>query len=494
MVAGPDGAVPPTIHGELAAAARRYGDAAGVVQIAPSGAVVSRIGLRQLDRAAADRAERLSREIPAASRRVAVSVTNSIASVVDLLAVLRYGASAVVVDDADSAERKDEQTALLCDAVLTRDPHGSQVRLPAAARPLPGTEESGLVVFTTGSTAASKPVAQSHRAVLANVHATIRHHGMRPGETMACALPLSHVNGLHFGLLATLLSGGVCVLFERFDPLSYLRVLARTRANRATTVPSLLHALADMPRWPDLDDLRYFVTAAAPLPVATARAVHARGGHRLVQGYGLSECMNFATTMPVDLAGAAYEEHVLRRPIPAVGHQLGSCEVAVLAADGTRLPAGEVGEVAVRGDSLMSGYIGDPAATDEAVGSGWLRTGDLGRLEERPSSHPWLTLVGRQKNVAKCGGLSVSLEELDRWLDRLDGVREACCVRVPDARRGDAVTACYVPQPAGAEPEDVRRHIARRFDPGAIGLTVLRLERLPRLRSGKIDRRALGQR
>ncbi|MDH6492287.1 class I adenylate-forming enzyme family protein [Streptomyces sp. SAI-127] len=475
----------------------QYRDLTCLVEIGPSGTETSRITYQALGRAVDERAKWLREAVPSGTAYVGVRVSNTADSIVDLLSVLRIGAAAVIVDDNDAEERREEQLGLLCGAVIEATPGGRRVRLqiPTFTGTQPDSRPIAFVLYTTGSTAASKPVAQSHYSVLVNVRATIRHHRMTSGQTMACALPVSHVNGLHFGVLATLLSGGTCALFQGFDPLSYLRGLATVGATRATTVPSLLQVLSELRRWPDLPALRYFISAAAPLARGTAQAVYERGRHRVVQGYGLSECMNFATTMPADLAGPEYEDHVLGREVPAVGHPLHGCEVAVLSRDGRTLGEGEVGEVGVRGHSLMSCYVGDEEATARTLRDGWLWTGDLGRLDVTGGHRPWLTLVGRQKNVAKCGGVSVSLEEVDRWITVMPGIREACCVRRADPRRGDALTAFYVALP-GSRPEsrDLMAHVQRKFDTQLLGLRTVEIGELPRLRSGKLDRRSLEQR
>lgn len=473
----------------------RYSGTPCLVEVDAFGAEAGRISYRGLADAVTERAAWLVSELGPGTAHVGVTVTNTIESVIDLLAVLRCGAAAVIVDAADPPERREEQLTALCGAVIESADGDRRVRRtghPPAVTPDPAhpVHPTAFVLYTTGSTAASKPVAQSHYAVLVNVTATMRHHRMGPGEVMGCALPISHVNGLHFGVLATLLSGGTCVLFREFDPLTYLRVLDAAKAVRATTVPSLLQVLAESRRWPALRDLRYFVSAAAPLSAETAAAVYARGGRRIVQGYGLSECMNFATTMPVDLSVAEYEERFLRCDVPPVGHQLHGCEVSVAATDGEPSAAGEV---VVRGHSLMTGYIGDADATSRALGGG-LRTGDLGRLADGTGGQ-WLTLLGRGKNVAKCGGISVSLEEVDRLVGSLHGVRETCSVRRADARRGDAITVFYAASPGAVVPtSQVSAHVRRRFDASRIGLRVVETERIPRLRSGKVDRRSLEDR
>jgi acyl-CoA synthetase (AMP-forming)/AMP-acid ligase II len=142
----------------------------------------------------------------------------------------------------------------------------------------------------------------------------------------------------------------------------------------------------------------------------------------------------------------------------------------------------------------MTEYIGDADATSRALGGGGLRTGDLGRLADGTGGQ-WLTLLGRGKNVAKCGGISVSLEEVDRLVGSLHGVRETCSVRRADARRGDAITVFYAASPGAVVPtSQVSAHVRRRFDASRIGLRVVETERIPRLRSGKVDRRSLEDR
>src|SRR5262249_47574677 len=186
--------------------------------------------------------------------------------------------------------------------------------------------------------------------------------------------------------------------------------------------------------------LRYFVSAAAPLHTTTAQAVFDRFGKHVVQGYGLSECMNFATTMPVDLGDDDYRALMLQSTTPPAGHALSGCEVAVGGGEGAMVGAGTAGEVCVRGHSLMSGFLGNPRATAEALRDGWLRTGDLGRWDPGPDGRPLVTITGQLKHIAKCGGIGVALEEVERAVRRSPAVREACCVSRPHRALGEALT------------------------------------------------------
>ncbi|MGW8881556.1 AMP-binding protein, partial [Streptomyces mirabilis] len=140
---------------------------------------------------------------------------------------------------------------------------------------------------TSGSTAASKLVAQTHANAnaIANAEAVRRHHGLGSGDRILGCLPIHHVNGVHFTLIATLVAGAHAVLAERFSPFGYPSLLTTYRPRIASVVPSLLDALTETWRHRELPgNFGYFVSAAAPLSTMTARAVHDRIGARVVQG------------------------------------------------------------------------------------------------------------------------------------------------------------------------------------------------------------------
>lgn len=461
-----------------------------ITSISAEGNVATTLTYAELAGAVAAEAARLGAGGVGTGDIVGVAVQNTPRHVITVLATVRLGATAVVVDANEPADRCEEMLTTLSSFRIDEAGAVRSIRARPAALHQPRGRNTALILFTTGSTASSKAVAQSEYSVVLNAVAVARHHRIGAGSTLACPLPVSHVNGLEFGVIAPLMVGAHSVLFEAFDALSFLRVLDRSGADVVTTVPSVLRAVADLPRWPRLANLRHFVSAAAALDPGLANAVADRSGKRIVQGYGLSECMNFATTMPLAIGGADYERLVLRADIPPVGVPMLGCEVTVQSPSGRQLEEGEVGEVCIRGHSLMTEYVGNPDATREVFRGGWLRTGDLGRLatDAACGGRALLTLVGRSKLVAKCAGRSVSLEEIEREALRL-GAREACAVARPHRRLVEAVTLYY----AGASDETARAAAARVVDPAAVDLLVEGVERLPRLRSGKPDRRSLAE-
>jgi acyl-CoA synthetase (AMP-forming)/AMP-acid ligase II len=144
----------------------------------------------------------------------------------------------------------------------------------------------------------------------------------------------------------------------------------------------------------------------------------------------------------------------------------------------------------------MSEYLGAAAETAEALRGGWLHTSDLGRLDSGPLGTSLLTVTGRIKHIAKCGGLGVSFEEIERAVLRLAMVREACCVARPHPILGEALSLFVVlgSEPLAACLNDIRDQVRTVVDPRRVGLRILGLDNLPQLRSGKVNRPLLADR
>jgi thioester reductase-like protein len=209
--------------------------------------------------------------------------------------------------------------------------------------------------------------------------------------------------------------------------------------------------------------------------------------------------MNFSTIMPYkSRAGVLHgcELSAGSPHIPSVGSAIFGNEVAIRV-NGSPTLTGEIGEVVIRGHSVMSGYADNPTATEDSFADGWFHTGDLGFVV--PSSeypgHSLLYITGRIKNVVKCAGASISLDELDRAALGIAEVDDACAASRPDAHRGEAVTMFYVARPdSELDPQLVREACAQVASPSLMGLRVVRLQAIPRLRSGKPNRRLLASR
>ncbi|MBB4688786.1 class I adenylate-forming enzyme family protein [Amycolatopsis jiangsuensis] len=433
---------------------------------------------------------------------LAFAPTNDVPSVLTVLAVLRAGFGLLMLGPADPPERHALQLeaagALATLHLPGTDaphpdsralPHWREPAEPAASPPPLDPAADALYFATSGSTAASKLVAQTHVNAVANAEAVRRHHGLVRGDRVLACLPIHHVNGLHFTVLGTMLAGAHTVLCESFSPLGYPATLQTFRPRIASVVPGILEALVETWRRPRLPaEFAYFVSAAAPLTSRTARAVADRLGARVLQGYGLSETTNFSCTLPPSLSDATYRELMLEADIPSVGTAVYGNEVAVLDPAGAPLPAGEVGEICMRGHNVMSRYVHNANATREAFRGGWFHSQDLGYRIER-DGRGLFVLTGRLKNIAKVAGESVSLDEMDRALRALPQVRDAACVTVPDRFAGEKIVAAVVLSGEGQTgTAGLTGSLRATFPEGVLPSQVIALPAIPRTTTGKVLR------
>ncbi|WP_051950778.1 class I adenylate-forming enzyme family protein [Actinacidiphila yeochonensis] len=356
----------------------------------------------------------------------------------------------------------------------------------ADARALPATHPA-LLFGTSGSTAASKLVVQSHRALTSNAEAVRRHHGLTRHRTLMGGLPLHHVNGVHFTLVAALHAGAHTVLPQAISPYTYRELLDQHRPDIVSLVPPVLEMLLATGRgWRPPDNLRYFVSAAAPLTSSLVRRVVDAFGVRVLQGYGLSETTNFSTTVPADASEETYRAVALDAGIPSVGVPLHGNEVEVFAEDGTLLGEGAHGEIRMRGHNVMEGYAHRPDLTDEAFAGGWFRSGDLGYWAAGPDGRRYFYITGRGKNIAKVRGETVSLEEVERALLSVDSVTDAGCVALPHPAWGEQVVALVATR--SDDLDTVKARLAELVPPVALPVRWLRLDTVPRTATGKLQR------
>lgn len=445
--------------------------------------------------------------------RVAFSPSNTISALITFFAIVSLGAICVMVPASEPPERRlakvrrtrsviwlhemDKPSAgrtpveKISDLVSNAPYSNGQV--DRINREVPQPDDPAVVFFTTGSTATAKAVVQSHRNVVVNCAALAEHHRLSSVDRLIGVLPMHYANGLELSLVTPLLAGSTAVLLYEFNPISYLETCARYRATIASVVPALLDAILTTRGSPDLQSLRYFVSAAAPLTSLTARSIWNRFGKQVIQGYGLSETTNFSTSLPIDLTEDEYRACVLDAPIPMVGGAVNGCEVGIFALDGTPVAIGESGEVCIRGDSVMLGYDQAPEENDVAFRDEWFRSGDEGFMSYIPSRpDPMLTLTGRFKNIIKVGGVGVSLDEVDRCAQGVDGVRDAVSLRSSHPILGEAVFLLISARSNVADSSSLRTAVLKALELN-VGLTVAAVtvevrSELPRTPNGKVIR------
>ncbi|HKA83453.1 MAG TPA: AMP-binding protein, partial [Acidimicrobiales bacterium] len=224
--------------------------------------------------------------------------------------------------------------------------------------------------------------------------------------------------------------------------------------------------------------VRLGVSGAAALEPELRRAVAARYGVVLAEGYGLTEAS------PAVTSGVGQQA-----PDGSIGVPLPGLLVRLIDRFGEDALVGDPGEIWVKGPNVFGGYWDDPDATGTVLTEdGWLRTGDLAVVDD----DGFLWLVDRAKDLIIVSGFNVVPAEVEGVLVRHPDVAEAAVVGVPDAHTGEAVRAFVVPEPGASIDERAlidyaARHLARYKCPSVISV----VEELPHGDTGKLLRRRL---
>jgi fatty-acyl-CoA synthase len=338
-----------------------------------------------------------------------------------------------------------------------------------------------LILYTSGSTGQPKGVIIPHRQILYNAIATTTAWELGPGDIAPVSTPFFHTGG--WNVFATPLwhRGGRVVLFDGFDATAFLEGFAEERCTVGLTVPTQLVMMRESARWGiELPDLRFLACGGAPCPPSLSAEVRA-SGYKMREGYGLTECGPNCF--------AISDEEAIARP-GTVGWPVPFLEMKLEIEDGCEAEPDESGELLLRGPQMFGGYLHDPERTAEALApGGWLRTGDLARRAPDGA----YSISGRRKEMFISGGENVFPGEVESVLCGHPGVSEVVVAGVSDPLWGE-VGRAYVVRRDGAEAvtgEGLIAFARTRLAGYKVPRSVVFLPDLPRLGSGKPDRRLL---
>jgi acyl-CoA synthetase (AMP-forming)/AMP-acid ligase II len=362
-----------------------------------------------------------------------------------------------------------------------------QVGLHAPRQALPRVEieplrDLALLPYSSGTTGLAKGVELTHATLVHNLAQTEPLRLVQPDDVMLGVLPLFHAYG-QFMLHVALGAGATVVLAARFELESFLRTLQAYHVSLAPVVPPIVLALARSPLVDqfDVSALHTVLSAAAPLADPVALACTERLGCRVVQAYGMTE------TGPAISAFGPYEAPRLG----SVGRLLPNTHCKLMdVASGAALGPGDSGEVWVRGPQLMRGYLHQPAATAATIdANGWLRTGDVGRIDE----DGYLYIVDRVKELIKYKGHQVAPAELEALLLTHPAVADVAVIPSPDDEAGEVPKACVVLR-TEIDGTDLLEFVAQKVAPYRRVRRIEIVDSLPRSASGKLLRRLLVER
>jgi fatty-acyl-CoA synthase len=289
------------------------------------------------------------------------------------------------------------------------------------------------IQFTSGTTGSPKGATLSHHNILNNakfIGETLRY---TPEDRILVPVPLYHCFGMVGGNLCAITSGATLVYpAEAFEPESALRAIGAERCTTVYGVPTMFVAMLDHPTFADTDvsSLRTGIMAGAPCPIEIMkRAVTTFHMPEITIAYGMTE------TSPVSFQSSV--DDPVEKRVGTVGRIHPHAECKIVDGDGKTLERGQQGEILTRGYLVMEGYWDDAERTAAAVEGGWMRTGDLGTLDEEG----WLRITGRVKDMVIRGGENVYPREIEEFLYAHPKILEVQVFGVPDPRLGEEVAA-----------------------------------------------------
>jgi long-chain acyl-CoA synthetase len=351
-------------------------------------------------------------------------------------------------------------------------------------RDLPDTmpDDTAVILYTSGTTGRPKGAELTHLNLFLNAHTYASHIVQLREDTVALAcLPLFHIMGQVTVHHAVLHVGGEVVLLPRFEPRTAFELMQKHKVTLFVGVPTMYLALLHFPEAStfDLSALRTCGSGGASMPMETMRVFEERYRVSILEGYGLSE------TSPL----TCFNGFPKPKKAGAIGLPIPGVEVRLEAPDGTVITKpNEPGEICIKGFNVMKGYYKKPDETRAAIRNGWLRSGDVGIVDEEG----YFKIVDRLKDLIIRGGLNVYPREVEEVLYTHPAVAEAAVIGVPDPAQGEEVKAVIALKAgASATEQDIISYCRERVALYKFPRSVEFRDALPKGATGKIDKKKL---
>jgi acyl-CoA synthetase (AMP-forming)/AMP-acid ligase II len=289
-------------------------------------------------------------------------------------------------------------------------------------------DDDAAIVYTSGTTSLPKGVVLSHGGYLAdwrNLRLALRPDAKSVNLQIA---PLYHAAIVHSVL--HLGCGARTILAPKFDPGFVLRTIPAEKVTHVFCVPTIIYDLMDHPDFhrTDFSSLRTLEYGAAPMTRARLEEALRTVGPVFHHAYGMTE----TTSHCCILGGLAHNEE-----LGSIGKPLESCDMMIVDDDDAEAPPDTIGEILIRGPNILSRYWNRETESAAALKNGWLRSGDLGRMNERG----FFFIVDRKKDMIISGGVNVYPKDIEEVIARHPSVAEVAVYGIPDSRWGEAIAA-----------------------------------------------------
>lgn len=335
------------------------------------------------------------------------------------------------------------------------------------------------ILFTSGTTGEPKGVMHTSNTLFSNIFPYAERLHLNSEDIVFMGSPMAHQTGFLYGLMMPIYLGTTAVLQDLWQPDFARQIIAREKPTYTMASTPFLNDLVEQaashPQ--DLESLRIFVAAGAPLPGALVEKALNTTRFKVASAWGMTENGAVTLTHPEDPPSRAIESDGV--PLPFM-------EVKVVDLDGNSCPPNTEGNLLVRGASLFVGYHKRPELY-EVDADGWFGTGDLARIDEQG----YIRITGRTKDVVIRGGENIPIMEIENLLYKHPDINTVALVGFPDKRLGERVCA-YITLNEGDKTmtlDDIKTYLAEQqvsksYFPEHLVIS----DALPRTPSGKLQK------
>lgn len=344
-------------------------------------------------------------------------------------------------------------------------------------------EDIALLLYTSGTTGVPKGVMIRHDSLAFNAEVMGRWGGVSAGSRILGIAPLFHITGFVSHFAMAIIAQCTLILHYRVEPTLVLETIRRERPTYTVGAITAFNALMNAPGAARSDFVSFDAVYSGGAAIASALTdmLRDRLGIDIRPCYGMTETCSpthatpLGEAVPVDPGSG-----VLSIGIPTF-----STDAMIADDEGRPVPVGEQGEIYMRGPQIMAGYWNKPDDTREALVNGWMRSGDIGFMDEAG----WFYLVDRKKDMINASGFKVWPREVEDCLYAHPLVREAAVVGIPDPYRGETVIA-YVSLRDGGQIDAaaLRSYCRGRLAAYKVPRHIQVIAELPKTMTGKIQR------
>ncbi len=341
---------------------------------------------------------------------------------------------------------------------------------------------TAVIIYTSGTTGFPKGAMLSHKNILSNAQSCTQVINVTKRDRLLLALPMFHSFTFTVCIMMTLYKGATIVGLPSIKPFStVLKAIILHRITLFIGIPKIYEILSErtIPFFiRPFIRIRACISGSAPLSLTTLKNFNKNIRIPLLEGYGLSE------SSPVVSVNPLYGE----RKAGSVGLPVPGVEVRIVDDNLQPVPIGESGEICVKGDNVMTGYYNHKEQTDEVLNDGWLRTGDIGKIDE----DGYVYILDRKKDMILMQGMNIYPREIEEAILAHPAVEEAAVIGVHDNKHGEVPVAFIVKkETAELERKHILHFLRNRIAAYKCPRKIVFIDKLPRSGLGKILKKEL---